>query len=473
MVPLAGASLGWESRADLRRSTLRSTPCTRFRQAEVESILARTGASAIVVWPTFKGIPFLDILSEIEPRAIAGLRVAILCETTRPDFPLPGVQVVHHRDLLAAAPVASKAAEHAPGAIFPTSGTTSAPKFALHCQGNVARHASQVASVFGFDVPDAHLLQAVPFCGIWGFSQWVATVAAGASATLMTLFEPGAAAELIKARGITHTSGPDDLLRRLLDSVLEEHPFPTLREILYASFNPTLARFVEDADARGVTVVNGFGMSEIFSFFSRQPADAPPDVRRTPGGFPVNPAARVRVRDLNSNALLPPGEVGILEIASDTLFREYFGDPAATRAAFTSDGFFITGDLAALAEDGSFRVKGRHGDFLRLGGFLVNPNEIEHILQAAAGGADVVVVEAATARGNKPVAFVKVPDGGSFDEGALRARACAMLADFKVPHRFVPIARFPVAMSPNGEKIQRHKLKEMATVLLGNGATSA
>ena len=55
---------------------------TRFRRAEVESILSRTGAKAIVLWPGFKDIPFVDILRELDPAAIAGLRTVILCETS-------------------------------------------------------------------------------------------------------------------------------------------------------------------------------------------------------------------------------------------------------------------------------------------------------------------------------------------------------------------------------------------------------
>ncbi len=441
---------------------------TRFRRAEAESILQRTEATGIVLWPEFKGIPFLDMLAELDPRAIASLHFAVLCHTRKAEFPVPGVQAVLHDDLLTAQAAPSAADPDLPAAIFATSGTTSAPKFALHRQGRIARHAERVAAAFGFTASDAHLFQAVPFCGIWGFSQWIATVAAGASATLTPLFEPREAGELIRARRITHLSGPDDLLKRLLDAVPEEKPFPTLREALFASFNPTLANFVEEADRRGLRTVNGFGMSEIFSFFSRQKAEESATVRKLPGGFPLSPTTQVRVRDLDGDALLPPGAVGRLEIRSDTMFTEYFNDPAATAAAFTEDGFFRTGDLAAMEIDGSFRLKGRNGDFLRLGGFLVNPNEIEAVLQKAAGGADVVVVETATERGNKAVAFVRTTSGAPLDEAALDARAREMLADYKVPSRYVAVQEFPVAMSANGEKIQRRRLKDMAAELMAS-----
>lgn len=436
---------------------------TRFRRAEAQSILSRTGACAIVLWPDFKEIPFLEMLGEIDPSAMAGLRTAILCETMENVVPLDGVEVAWHRDLLRETPAESAADADARCVIFPTSGTTSAPKFAVHSQGRIARHAGQVAAAFGYDAPDAHLLQAVPFCGIYGFSQWVATVAGCASASLMPLFAPRVAGELIRARNITHVNGPDDLLKRLLDAFPDPQPFPTLRESLFASFNPTLADFIYEADARGLHIVNGFGMSEIFSFFSRRDTDAAPELRKHPGGVPVNPVARVRVRDTDTDELAPQGQVGSLEVFSDTLFLEYWGDPEATRAAFTEDGFFRTGDLALMENDSSFRLLGRDGDFLRLGGFLVNPAEIETVLKDVSHGVDIVVVEAASPRGNKAIAYYRLGPGDIFDEPEIRRRARELLADFKVPQHFIELEAFPVAISPNGEKIQRRRLKEMAT----------
>ncbi|KGF68614.1 hypothetical protein LL06_15460 [Hoeflea sp. BAL378] len=435
---------------------------TRFRRAEAESILARTGARAIVLWPEFKDIPFVEMLNEIDAAAVAGLRAVILCETTEASVSIAGATIAYHADLLGEAPVTSAAEADARSMIFPTSGTTSAPKFAVHTQGRIARHAAQVASAMGYDAPDAHLLQAVPFCGIYGFSQWIATVAGKASASLMPLFEARTAGELVRARDITHLNGPDDLLKRLLEAFADEHPFPSLRESLFASFNPTLSDFIHEADARGLHIVNGFGMSEIFSFFSRRGTHASPELRKHPGGIPVNPAARVRVRDSDTGEIAPHGQVGRLEVRSDTLFVEYWGDPNATRAAFTEDGYFITGDLALMEEGNSFRLLGRDGDFLRLGGFLVNPAEIETVLKDVAGDIDIVVVEAASARGNKAVAFYRLSPGQTFDEAEVRQRAKGLLADFKVPQHFIEVDAFPVAMSPNGEKIQRRRLKERA-----------
>lgn len=439
---------------------------TRFRTAEAQSILQRTGARALAIAPGFKDIAFLDMLAGMDRAALSELRLIISDDEEMPET-LSGIVSIPHRNLLATDPVASRSDPELPVAIFATSGTTSAPKFALHRQGNIARHGARVAAAFGFDTGDAHLLQAVPFCGIWGFSQWMGTVAGAASSSLIPFFEARSAGTLIRERGITHLSGPDDLIQRLFDAFPEQRPFPTLREALISTFNPTLGEFTASIDRRGLCMVNGFGMSEIFSFFSRRRAEDPPALRQRPGGRPLDPQAELRVRSTTDDTLLGIGEVGRLELKVDTLFSGYFGDPAATAAAFTADGFFRTGDLAALGPGGTFDLVGRDGDFLRLGGFLVNPVEIEDAVKQAAPGCEVVVVEAATARGNKPVAFLRTGPGiAPPDAAALTDALRGRIADFKVPVRIVPVEAFPAAMGPNGEKIQRHRLRTMATSLL-------
>lgn len=436
---------------------------TRFRTAEAESILSRTGAKALVVRPQFKDIPFAGLLAAMDPAALQELESVIVCGGDCSAQILASKRVVRHADLRQEEPLPSRAAPGLDCAIFATSGTTSAPKFAVHRQGVVARHAAMTAVVCGYDRPGTHLLQAIPFCGIFGFSQMIATVAGAASATLLDVFDPVEAGRLIRERGIHHVNGTDDLLKRLLDVYpADERPYPSLRHCVYAAFNPTLADFPTEAERRGLHLIGAFGMTEVFSFVSLQPYDAPLEVRATSGGRLVNPTARVRARSRETGEISPPGEVGGLEIGSDTLFVGYFRDPEATRAAFTEDGYFRTGDLGFTCEDGSFRFLGRAGDFLRLGGFLVNPLEIEQVLQQDAAIETAVVVEVATERGNKPVAFVRLRGGHAFDENVMRGRLKAVMADFKIPVRFIAVTTFPVAQGPNGEKIQRLKLKAMA-----------
>lgn len=436
---------------------------TRFRAAETQSILQRTGAKALAIWPDFNGIDFLQMLRSIDPEGIPALETVLVCHGEPISPWIKGLAVVSHDHLLGDSAGLSAAAPHLPAAIFATSGTTSIPKFALHKQAAIARHAAQVSAVCRYGQEKTHLMQAIPFCGIFGFSQWMAAVAGAACCTIISAFDAAEAGRLIRLRNVNHVHGPDDLLKRLLDAFPnEEKPFPSLRSSVYAGFNPTLADFPSEAERRGIHLIGAFGMSEIYSFFSLQPLDAPLSVRARSGGIPVNPNARVRARDAATGTICTHGALGELEILSDTLFSEYFKDPSATTAAFTDDGYFKTGDLGSVSADGSLRFFGRIGDFLRLGGFLVNPIEIETAIQKQPFIETAVVVEVPTSRGNKPIAFVKLRNAPGFDESCVRQALSAQLADYKVPLRVIAVDIFPTAMGPNGEKIQRTKLKEQA-----------
>jgi fatty-acyl-CoA synthase len=107
------------------------------------------------------------------------------------------------------------------------------------------------------------------------------------------------------------------------------------------------------------------------------------------------------------------------------------------------------------------------GDAMRLGGFLVSPEEIESVIQAQPGVAGVQVVAASRGAADPvPVAFVRPADGVELDEAALRTRCLEQLARFKVPERIVVVESFPIVDSPNGPKVQKVRLREMAQALL-------
>ncbi len=440
---------------------------TRFRAAEVGAILNHTQPKALVMDPGFHGIAFGDILARIEPDCLASITTLFADGADgMASNMLPDVRVITYEQALSGPVALTTPLADDPCAIFTTSGTTSGPKFVVHNHRSVAGHATEVASAFGYDDPDAQLLHALPFCGIFGFSQLTATIAAGASSVFMTMFDAPECARLMQHYKVTHMSGTDDLLKRALDASTQDRPFPELRECVYAGFNPALAAFPEVADARGMRLLGCFGMSEIHSFFSRQPADAPVQERKRPGGYPVGAATKVRVRDTETGHLMAYGEVGELEIFSRHMFTEYFNQPEATRLAMTDDGYFKTGDLGCVYEDGRYEFRGRRGDFMRLSGFQVNPLDIELVIQEIASVDTAIVVEAPAAAGTRAVAFVKLNPGHLWDEEAIRRHCMERLANFKVPARFVQVETFPSVAGPNGEKIQRGKLKsEAATVL--------
>jgi len=348
-------------------------------------------------------------------------------------------------------------------AIFTTSGTTKAPKFVLHDQRTVIRHAFDVAAGFAIG-PDATLLLAPPLCGVFGFCGAMAAIAAGRPFVMAPAWDAEQAARDIVAHRITHCNGTDEACAQLIDCGAD---FSSLRFFGYAAFNPAHADIVQRADAAGLKLVGLYGASELQALFARQDERAALAERCLAGGRPVSAAARVRARDPQTGATLAHGEPGELEfLAPSSRMAAYHGNPEATREAVTADGYYRSGDLGYTVADGRFVYLTRMGDSLRLGGFLVSPAEIEAVVQEAPGIAACQVVAIARAGGLVPVAFVLVQDGATLDETTVIAHASRKLARYKVPVRVVAIDAFPVTPGANATKIQKGKLREMAEALL-------
>lgn len=444
---------------------------TRFRASEVADILGRSGAKALALWPGFKGIDFPAILGEVPADALGALETVITYdEGEAVPYRIAGERAVRYADLEGSSPASALPAlsPSAPSILFTTSGTTRAPKFVLHSHGSVVAHARDVAPSFGYVGPDKMMLQALPLCGVFGFSQATATLAAGRPLVMLSAFDAREAARLIEHHRITGFNGADEMFLRIIEAAeVEGHSLASLKLCGYAAFvNAQGAAVIKAGDRHGLTFIGLYGMSEVQALYARQPEAAPPDRRALAGGIPVSPRARVRVRDPENGRLLPPGQAGELELFGPSRFAEYWNDAAATAKTITEDGFVRSGDLGYLTEDGGFVFLTRMDDSLRLGGFLVNPAEIESFIESQPGITGCQVVGVDGPRGTQPVGFVTLAAGGAFDEAALRGCCMEAMAKYKVPVRLFPLDAFPLTTSPNGLKIQRAKLRATAEAKL-------
>lgn len=444
---------------------------TRYRAVEVADIVARSGAKVLACAPGFRRIDFLSILAEIEPAALDALAALVVVGDEPANVP-PAIERLRRVpfDRLCTRPRLGEnhARANAPCNIFTTSGTTSAPKFVLHRQGAIASHAQQVARAFGFDAPDTLTLSILPLCGVFGFNQTLSTLAAGKPCVLVESYEIEEIARLIAQHRPTTMLGSDDMIARLLELVPGERPFPSVKWMGYAGFNAALENIAEVAEARGLILRGPYGMSEVQALYALQPLDAPVARRKKGGGVPSSPLAHVRVRDPETGELLGIGQPGALECAGPSLMVGYYGNEKATAETITADGYVRTGDLAQLEADGSFTFLSRMGDVLRLSGFLVNPLEIETHIQKLPAIEGCQTIAVPRPDGVRAVAFVMLKPGAVLDEAGTIAHCRQGLAGYKVPLRVFAIDDFPKTPSPNGFKIQRAKLREMAERLIGS-----
>ena len=446
---------------------------TRYRSHELHYILSNAQASMLVMQPSFHKIDFPEILRGIDPATLPGLTRAVEIDAAdgplnpilgRPVIPLRLKESEPEPDFVPRAPIDPDA----PMVFFTTSGTTRGPKLVMHTQRTLSTHAKDVARGFGFGEPGDALLTALPLCGVFGLNSVLGAMAGGVPVVMMDIFEDHEACRLMAQHRITHMFGSDEMLRRLIAIVSAPVPFPHLRLFGSAAFSPRFGDLARELIPRGFPLRGLYGSSEVNALFSIQEAALPLDERVLGGGKPVGGASvSVRARDPQTGEVCAHGVPGEIEIRSPTLFVSYYNNPDATAQAFTPDGHFRTSDLGYTREDGSFVYLARMGDTMRLGGFMVDPSEIEQALaeQDCVASAQVVGIEIDGRL--RPVAFV-IPKGEPPRAAELIRAVSARLAAFKVPARIWFVEAFPATASANGLKFQRAKMREQAIGLLAS-----
>jgi fatty-acyl-CoA synthase len=346
---------------------------------------------------------------------------------------------------------------------YSTSGTTSAPKLAAHCERALLSHAAAVACKSQLTAHDV-VLGALPPCGAYGYTLLLAAMTAGARAIVIDEFDLNRVVDVIEAEGVTVLALTEPIMRRLLD-----HPkasrdaFRSLR--LVFSAGGTLESVVERAEGQfGFRVTNVYGSSEILALAAFWDFERGVAERSAAGGLLTSPGMQVRAVD-SEGKVLPPRMNGELQFSGPIVTRGYVGNEEANDKAFTADGWFRSGDLGSVVDGstGEFLYVARMNDALRIKGFLVSPGEIETMLQSHPGVAAAQVVGIPDGLGEEiAAAFVIARDGSSVSAEVLRDFCRERMASYKTPAILQVVDAFPVTRSANGDKVMKNKLREMA-----------
>jgi len=441
---------------------------TKFKSFEMADIVTRSGCTMLVLWPDFKNIPFLDILSEISEGGLKSLQSVVFYsenENKRPTLPkcLAGKDIISFEQLRQSEiTTLPKISEDDGLVVFTTSGTTGKPKFVLHTQYSVTIHAEEVAQHFGYQERDCHLLQVNPLCGTFGLTQALAGFAGCGTVYCLPVFEPVEACRIMQEEAITDINGSDDMYAMLLKQATEDKPFPDLKYAGFAAFNPALSDLVETATERGVHLMGLWGMSEVQAFVTHQDPSASIADRKRAGGRLIASAAKIRITDPDTGAVLLYGEQGELQIKTSSQMVGYLNNEEATSKTITKDGYIKTGDLCVQHDDRNFTFLSRMGDVLRLGGYLTDPTEIETCLGEMDGVMQAQVVGVQTSKGARAYGYVVLSETGAVTENQMLKYCRDNLAGYKVPARIEFLTEFPTTQSANGVKIQRAKLREDA-----------
>ncbi|MFC4011962.1 long-chain fatty acid--CoA ligase [Nonomuraea purpurea] len=328
-----------------------------LKRREIAAYLGDCGARLLVAWHAF---------AETAEAGSAGTKADCF-------FVVPG----EFRRLLrevAAEPGIARTAPDDTAVIHYTSGTTGRPKGVELTHANLGGNAETVARMHALGVDDV-VLGALPLYHTFGQTCSLnATVRAGARLTLLRRFEAGRALEVIRRDGVTVFQGVPTMFIALLD-----HPGASDMSMLRvctcggAALPLDVLRAYETR--LGCEIIEGYGLSETSPVTATNRGGR----HRRPGsiGWPIRGVEMKVVDELGRRT--PPGEIGEIVVRGPNVMKGYWNDPEATAEALR-DGWFHTGDLGRVDEDGYFFLVDRRRDVIIRGGYTVYPREVEEVL---------------------------------------------------------------------------------------------
>jgi malonyl-CoA/methylmalonyl-CoA synthetase len=211
--------------------------------------------------------------------------------------------------------------------------------------------------------------------------------------------------------------------------------------------------FIEFESRTGHRILERYGMTE-----TNMNTSNPLDGFRKPGTVgPPLPGVEARVTD-DAGKALPANETGNLQVRGPNVFIGYWKLPDKTAEDFTDDGYFNTGDLAHIDEDGYFSIVGRTKDLVITGGLNVYPKEVELFIDDLPGVKESAIIGIPHADfGEGVVAVVVTEDGATPSEEKIVQAAKDKLANYKVPKRVVFVDELP---RNTMAKVQKNSLRE-------------
>jgi malonyl-CoA/methylmalonyl-CoA synthetase len=323
-------------------------------------------------------------------------------------------------------------------AILYTSGTTGRSKGAMLTHDALASNSQTLRDVWRF-TPDDVLIHALPIFHTHGlFVATNITLMAGSSCIFMAKFDAAAVCDHMPAA--TVLMGVPTFYVRLLEMPDLARVAKGMRLFISGSA-PLLAETHERWRAvTGHAILERYGMTET-NMNTSNPYDG--DRRAGTVGFPL-PGVELRICDPATGAELAPGDIGVIEVRGPNVFAGYWKMPEKTREELRENGFFITGDLGRIDDDGYVHIVGRGKDLIISGGFNIYPKEIELLIDALPGVSESAVIGAPHPDFGEGVVAVVVPEkGAAVTAGAISDGIAGDLAKFKQPKHVVLVDELP------------------------------
>ena len=440
---------------------------TRYRPDEIKYVLNRSKASLLV----FKEEPnknFVGLLKQLFPGgAFAGnlpnetlpsLRALIAASDRRIDGCLGFDELIAAGKAVSQEESLQAASEVTGGDIAMiqfTSGTTAMPKGALLFHAAMLRGAYCGCEILQLSEAD-RFFSPQPFFHVGGSIQVMLTpIISGCRMIVQPYFDAGQALQLMECHRCNVLMGHQPhYIEYLNHPDLKTRNLVVKKGMIFAS--PEVNKRVYDE--MGVRkLISPYGLTETHIGGTACALDDPLEIRMTTVGRPMT-GVELAIRQPNGKGFLPAGEPGEVCFRGWCITKGYFDDPEKTAEALDDSGWFRTGDLGVIGEDGYLRLVGRIKEMIRVGGENVAAAEVESVLLKHDAVKQAVAVGMADARLSEVVAvFIELRPEKHAKEPEIIDFCRRHLASFKVPRRVQFVQNWPMT---GAGKIQRYVLKE-------------
>ncbi|MGI8594505.1 MAG: long-chain-fatty-acid--CoA ligase, partial [Solirubrobacteraceae bacterium] len=335
--------------------------------------------------------------------------------------------------------------------ILYTSGTTGKPKGAELTHDNLIRNTEVVAKTLVEITEEDVLLGALPLFHSFGQTCGLnASVFTGACLTMIPRFDPSKALEIVERDKVTVFEGVPTMYTALLGADDRDgHDTSTLRLCVSGGSAMPVEVMRGFEEAFGCKVLEGYGLSETSPVASFNH----PDRERKPGsiGTPIEGVEMKLVDDNGGD--VEQGEIGEIVIRGHNVMKGYWQRADETDEAI-KDGWFHTGDMGKIDEDGYFSIADRKKDLIIRGGYNVYPREVEEVLyEHPAVEAAAVIGVPDEKWGEEIGAAVVLKKGEEASEDDLRAFVKGEVATYKYPRRIWFVDELP--KGPTGKILKR------------------
>jgi len=449
--------------------------------AVLNTINTRLDAETLAYILDFGEVKALFVDRELLPLTESALQITksnptliLIDDETALQKPAVKLEVIHYEELLQAGDPEFRCPpledEWQALSLNYTSGTTGKPKGVVyHHRG---AYLMSMGTVAGWELPNhPRYLYSVPMfhCNGWGHA-WTMTLLA-ATVVCMRAFSPKLLFDLLEQHNITHFGGAPVVLNMLANAPQEEQKhFERSIKVMTAGAPPP-AKVLQSMTEFGFDVLHVYGLTETYGHILLSATQAEwrtksEDLRaellsRQGVRFPM--MEEVKVIDSQTQLAVPADgkTIGEIVIRGNTTMKGYLKNNKATAEAF-SGGWFHSGDLAVVDEDGYIQIKDRAKDIIISGGENISSVEIENVLyqHPAVNEAAVVAMQDET-WGEVPCAFVELKTGKNPDAQQLIEFCTERMARFKKPKKVI---FGPLPKTATG-KIQKHQLRQRINIL--------